>query len=164
MSSHARRLRRKSVIRSVLSVHAAYRAFPLRPAHTASLCSAPRTASACSRFRIFASACSSASPACSSAFSPLVCFRTAEYLSAPDHPPASASLPRCGSPARFRRAPASPRVRMLNPAPGAENSAASHGENPAGRAPFSDSFPFHPDTAINSIFFRRASTKKIAPR
>lgn len=78
--------------------------------------------------------------------------------------PLCGSLSRCGSPARFRFAPAFSLVCMLNPAPGAENSAASHGENPAGRAPFSDSFPFHPDTAINSIFFRRASTKKIAPR
>lgn len=86
MNSQARRLRRKSVLRSVLSVHAAYRAVPFRPARMASLCSAPRTASACSRFRVPGVVIRSPFPAYFLAFPPSFC------SSAPDYPPASGSL------------------------------------------------------------------------
>ena len=82
MNSQARRLRRKSVLRSVSSVHAAYRAFPLRPA---------RMASACSRFRVLGVVIRSPFPTYSFAFPPS--FRS----SASDPPPASGSLPRYGS-------------------------------------------------------------------
>lgn len=91
MNSQARRLRRKSVLRSVLSVHAAYRAVPFRPARMASLCSAPRMASACSRFRVLGVVIRSPFPAYSFAFPPS--FRS----SASDPPPASGSFPRIGS-------------------------------------------------------------------